>query len=71
MLVSTAIGSLMVPVSPLLLADTYDPIVPRRTPGSCDDSCPTATLRVHGDGHLALIIQPHELAPIFTDLLLS
>jgi len=70
-LVSTAAGSLMVPVNPLLLADTYDPNVPRSTPGSCVDSCATAIRRVHDDGHLELIIQPHELAPILTDFLLS
>ncbi len=71
MLVSTAAGSLMVPVSRLLLADTYDATLPRPTPGSCDGPCLTAIRRVHDDGHLELIIQPHELAPIFTDFLLS
>jgi hypothetical protein len=61
----------MVTASLLLPADICDPIVPRSRPGSCNDSCPMAPLRVHDDGHVALIVQPYELAPIVTDFLLS
>ena len=70
MFVSTATGSMTVPASPLLLGDTSDPILARNPPGSCDDSCPVAPCVPH-DGHVALIIQLHELAPIVTNFLLS
>ena len=32
---------------------------------------PDATLHVYDDGHLGLLTQAHELAPVVTDFLLS
>jgi hypothetical protein len=32
---------------------------------------PDATLQVYDDGHLELVTQAHELAPVVTDFLLS
>ena len=43
-------------------------------PGECPDHGPTApdaTLQVYDDGHLELVTQAHELAPVVTDFLLS
>ena len=55
----------------LILAGTDDPIIPLVNARIMARLLPDATLRVHDDGHLALITQQHELAPVVTDFLLS
>jgi len=67
---SKAIGSVMVSVSSLL-AGTDDPIIAPVNAWIMRRLMSDATLRVHDDVHLALIIQPHEPASVVTDFLLG
>ena len=68
-LMSKAIGSVMVSVSSLL-AGTDDPIIAPVNAWIMRRLMSDATLRVH-DVHLGLIIQRHEPASVVTDFLLG
>jgi poly(3-hydroxyalkanoate) depolymerase len=55
----------------LILAGSDDPIIPLVNARIMARLLPDATLHVYHDGHLGLITQAHELAPIVTDFLLN
>ena len=55
----------------LILAGADDPIIPLVNARIMARLLPDATLHVYDDGHLGLITQAHELAPVVTDFLLN
>ncbi len=55
----------------LILAGTDDPIIPVVNARIMGRLLPDATLHVYDDGHLGLVTQAHELAPVVTDFLLN
>jgi poly(3-hydroxyalkanoate) depolymerase len=55
----------------LILAGSDDPIIPLVNARIMAVLLPDATLHVYDDGHLGLLTQAHELAPVVTDFLLS
>jgi poly(3-hydroxyalkanoate) depolymerase len=55
----------------LILAGTDDPIIPLVNARILARLLPHATLHTYDDGHLGLITQAHELAPVVTDFLLN
>ena len=57
--------------STLILAGNDDPIIPLANARIMRALLPNATLHVYDDGHLGLLTQAHELAPVVTDFLLS
>ena len=55
----------------LILAGSDDPIIPLVNARIMARLLPDATLHVYDDGHLGLVTQAHQLAPVVTDFLLS
>jgi poly(3-hydroxyalkanoate) depolymerase len=55
----------------LILAGADDPIIPLVNARIMARLLPDATLHVHDDGHLGLITQAHELAPVVAGFLLN
>ena len=55
----------------LILAGSDDPIIPLANARIMARLLPDATLHVYDDGHLGLLTQAHELAPLITDFLLN
>jgi pimeloyl-ACP methyl ester carboxylesterase len=55
----------------LILAGSDDPIIPLVNARIMAVLLPDATLHVYDDGHLGLLTQANELAPVVTDFLLS
>jgi len=53
----------------LILAGTDDPIIPLVNARIMGRLLPHATLHTYADGHLGLITQAHELAPVVTEFL--
>jgi poly(3-hydroxyalkanoate) depolymerase len=53
----------------LILAGSDDPIIPLVNARIMARLLPDATLHVYDDGHLGLITQAHELAPVVTEFL--
>ena len=70
-------GSTSLPMLPfvrqpaLILAGSDDPIIPLVNARIMARLLPDARLHVYDDGHLGLVTQAHELAPVVTDFLLS
>jgi pimeloyl-ACP methyl ester carboxylesterase len=55
----------------LILAGTDDPIIPLVNARIMRRLIPDATLHTYDDGHLGLVTQAHELAPVVTAFLLD
>jgi poly(3-hydroxyalkanoate) depolymerase len=55
----------------LILAGSDDPIIPLVNARVMARLIPDATLHVYDDGHLGLVTQAHELAPVVADFLLA
>ena len=55
----------------LILAGSDDPIIPLANARIMARLLPDATLHIYDDGHLGLLTQAHELAPLVTDFLLK
>ena len=55
----------------LILAGSDDPIIPLVNARIMARFIPDATLHVYDDGHLGLVTQAHELAPVVADFLLA
>jgi len=55
----------------LILAGSDDPIIPLANARIMARLLPDATLHVYDDGHLGLLTQAHQLAPLITDFLLN
>ena len=55
----------------LILAGSDDPIIPLVNARIMARFIPDATLHVYDDGHLGLLTQAHELAPVVADFLLA
>ena len=55
----------------LILAGNDDPIIPLVNARIMTRLLPHARLHVYDDGHLGLLTQAHELAPVVTDFLLD
>jgi poly(3-hydroxyalkanoate) depolymerase len=55
----------------LILAGSDDPIIPLVNARIMARFIPRATLHVYDDGHLGLVTQAHELAPVVADFLLA
>lgn len=55
----------------LILAGSDDPIIPLVNARIMARLLPDATLHLYDDGHLGLLTQAHELAPVVTDFLLN
>ena len=55
----------------LILAGSRRPDHPAGERAHHGPLLPDATLHVYDDGHLGLLTQAHELAPVVTDFLLS
>ena len=55
----------------LILAGSDDPIIPLANARIMARLLPDATLHVYDDGHLGLLTQAHELAPLIADFLLN
>ena len=55
----------------LILAGSDDPIIPLVNARIMTRLLPDATLHIYDDGHLGLLTQAHELAPVVTDFLLK
>jgi poly(3-hydroxyalkanoate) depolymerase len=57
--------------STLILAGSDDPIIPLANARLMAVLLPDAALHVYDDGHLGLLTQAHELAPVVAEFLLS
>jgi pimeloyl-ACP methyl ester carboxylesterase len=55
----------------LILAGSDDPIIPLVNARIMHSLLRDATLHVYHDGHLGLVTQAHELAPVISEFLLS
>jgi len=55
----------------LILAGSDDPIIPLANARIMARLLPDATLHIYDDGHLGLLTQAHQLAPLITDFLLN
>jgi len=55
----------------LILAGSDDPIIPLANGRIMARLLPNATLHVYADGHLGLITEAHELAPVVDEFLLA